>query len=697
MALFVVLGILMAVWILVFSLHYFSRNQRYQSFQLTSGEIAHYAAEFGARQGYLLVQRAADFLNSTSPLTFPKKTTAPAALSRFMELFVDDTGLLVNSPVSAVMPIPIADSTVLAGMGNNLKLTVTFRLAGQQSLWPTSILPGLLENPPERYGRFVVDSLAEYRGVKRRTIAVFEQRTISITWPVVGRFVLFAADLQGTLNPVVGSLQPVPKVVIPLAFPGGFSPKPLVIMGGTGISPAQRATIQGDPATFLDRQGWICLSPSSTGDPRFWNFNLSPGTTDGEHFLLGEDRVYLYDIQAGTDMLGRTVSLPAGGSYEFWKTHRTYAFLTGMYQEAAAKKRAYFLEKSAMVCDKSSMLRLFGTSVLPSPNLVFGKAYRSFILEQGLLPKGGGSLSAPFPFLGANDFLSGNWTRGIDIITAQVLRDACGAVFAGYQQIMSRVVEGVFNDGIAFWFDSSPPNQPNRPVEPVFQTGVIPKLQKSLLYQAKVPDSLLLDGTTAICRNGAKVYEGQLQQVLPNLGGIAIARCARKFPTTTDLIEFLKEVLRRDQSTTGCYLVEDSVNWTDELNDLAIGGVIVVSKGSIRISSAVKPRTTPRIPDAAQNKISLVSLNGDIIINTSAPIEAALIAPNGMLDVAGPISLNIIGLVAVKKLSLTNMVNSNDKKVTYDPALDWADADSYGKSFRIMLEQVPQMFDAKLN
>jgi len=93
--------------------------------------------------------------------------------------------------------------------------------------------------------------------------------------------------------------------------------------------------------------------------------------------------------------------------------------------------------------------------------------------------------------------------------------------------------------------------------------------------------------------------------------------------------------------------------------------------------------------------VSLVSLTGNILIDTAEPIEAALLAPNGRLEVARPIDIQIKGLVAASKLVMTGM-NAASKKLVYEPSFDWADGGSSNRSFRIMLEQVPHVFVAKL-
>jgi len=382
MALFLVLGILAAIGILAFSLHNFSRRQRFQSYQPTSGEIAYHAAEFGLKQCHILVQRGVEFLNSTSPATFPKKTTAPTALKPFVDHFVNIDGRLVDAPTSLVMAIPLVDSALLSELKGQLSLEVTLRLENQKPLFETSPIPGVLEPSSERRGRFVIDATADFRGTKRRVVAVFEQRTVMVTWPVLGRFVLTTSELEGELNPVTGGLTPGGPLKIPLPFPDSFSPSPLVVMGGPGIQTAQRSAAQANPADFLNRQGWICLNPPPSGNPQYWTFNLAPGIVQGEHFSIGEDRVYFFNITAGTDVLGRQVSLPGGGSFKLWETHQAYAFLTGLYKETKEAARQYFMEAEPGETAKSSVFRLFGITTLPSPTLVFGKAFRRYIRVQ---------------------------------------------------------------------------------------------------------------------------------------------------------------------------------------------------------------------------------------------------------------------------------------------------------------------------
>ena len=701
-ALFVVIALLGVIGIIAVYIHRYSRQQRYQSHRLSSAEVAYRAASFGARQGYLLVQQGVAFLNSTDPGTCPKQEQPPASLKTFCDYLVKDDGRLADDPVEVLLPMPDSPmQKMVTELGSHLQLQVTLKLERQEPLLAEPPFPGLQGETPERRGRFVVDALAVYRGVSRRVVSVFEARTIQMQWPVVGRFVLSCSGHEGTLNALEMPLK-TGKRKIPQEF-GSPALAPFVIEGGDGIAPGALPSIRADPAGFLDRQGWVALFTPSTGDAEQWSLGTTPGPDGfGEDFLLTANRVFFHPIVQGSGQLGIAVPNPSGGqSYELWKTHQRYACLTGLYPATKEPQRNQLMRNHAGNTQKSAMIHLMGRADRPSPTLVFGKVYRHYLLEQGirrkrLPPKApeDASVAAPCPYVLEADFNRAQWVPAMEPGPTAVLRQACGNTWDTYRDLMCLPLRTAYNEGLAFFFDQTPAAG-SRPLQPTFTVTQVPKLGRGLSYTPGAPESMILDGPVTLIRDGRTVYAGELQQVLPNLGRIAKARCARSFRSGDALQRFLNEVVQQGKNPAGFYHVAGAFTWTDAFNRLAVGGVGIVADGTLTVSAEVAPSRPPTVVDAAQNVVSLVSLTGDIIINTSQRVRAALLAPVGKLRCLRPIDIDILGLVAVHEFQLTGFANGRNKRLRYDPIMDWASNDAYQRSFRIMLEHQPLLFVAK--
>lgn len=696
MALIFVLGALIAFFVIAFYLYSFSTNQRYQSHFLSSGEIASQVAEFGAKQAYSMLYNAIEFLNSTNPDTFPKRATglkkSPDGIKEFFEIFVDENDRLSEREQSALISIPLAESTIFKDLTHTPNLTVTITLQGQKSIYQQGLIPGCSDQSGETTGKFIIDSLAEYNNVKRRVISVVEQRTIQMTMPVLSRFTLSLLETpdKDHLNPnAISANGTTPETFT--------DPKylPLVILGG---QPYSNST-DTDPAPFLDKQGWVFILPEL-------HIGLAPGSGKyGEHFLLAGESTFFREIKKDYGPFGSRFGVVLNKTFEMWNTHQIYTRLTGLYNETREEDAYYFLSNIPAIdnVQKSSIFRFMGTPLNQSPTLVFGNVTRSYILEEGLQKKSNLSPTncAVLPYVSKEKFYTYSWTAGMDSNSLKVLKETCNNDWEIYRQAMSTPVFNVpYNEGLAFCFDSQgyTGNANPRPIQPTFATNKISKLGKYLNYDAKQPEKFLLDENINLYRDEKQVFSGDLSKVLSYLGNYCIARCSRQFETSQALKKYLQEMQSSGKNPTGFYLVKNSFEWTDDWNRLAVGGIGLVCEKGITITARVEPTPSKALAkDCAFNPIYFVSLTGDITINTGERIKAALIAPNGEIHSSKTMGMNICGFVATKAMKLSELCNSASKIIQYDLDYDWADSKSYQKGFRTSLEYQPIMFFAKPN
>lgn len=695
MALLFVLGFLAAFFTTVFYLHSFSTNQRYQSHLISSSEVASRVAEFGAKQVYSMVHNAVEFLNSTDPDTFPKREKglkeAQVGMKEFFEVFVDESGRLSSKEQSALISIPLAADTVLTGLTSTPNLKVTLTLEGQKSIHEAGAIPGDSDQSAETIGKFIIDSTAEYNNVERRVLSVFEQRTIQMTIPVLSRFALTVLETpdKGKLNPNVCSARGSnPETFTDATF------TPLVILGGQPVSNSKSF----DPALFLDKQGWVFILPEI-------RLGMAPGNGKyGENFLLAGESTFFREIQQGSGPFGKSFGVVRQKTFELWNTHQIYSRLTGVYGETQEEECYYFLKNVPPTENVrySSILRLMGTQENPSPTLVFGNVLRSYILEQGLQKKSGVSPTdcALLPYVPKGKFNDVSWTASLEVDSLTVLKETCNNSWDEYRQAMSVPVSNVpYNEGLAFCFDAQgyAGKTSPRTMQPSFATKVIPKLGKCLSYVENQPEDLLLDANTALYREENQIFSGDLAKVLPYIGNYCIARCSRQFETSKALKEHLTDLRSSGTNPTGFYFVKGSFEWTEDWNDLAVGGIGLVCEKGIKITGMVKPSPpSALVKEYVNNQIYFVSLAGDIAIQTSKRIEAALVAVNGKVCLSGA-GMDIFGFVAAKVMEFSSLCDSSTKVIRYDLRYDWSDSQAYRQGFRTSLERQPIVFFAKPN
>ncbi len=690
LALFVVIGFLAFVTVVALYLHSFSRRQMAQTRQHSRIEVTWRAATLAARQADLLLERVAEFLNSSDPSTWPKREKAPPPLRPLIEAITEQDGRLRGSDTAMELSLDRTPLRPLLEEEPHLAVTVSIALQGVQPLLDEPAVPGLTEPPAEWRGRFVIDARATLDEVERRVMSKREFRWVSLHWPVVGRFVLTALRGSGQPNPL--RVEPLATAGLGTRFPPDLRPapgvQPLIVLGGPPVT--DRVGAARDPATLLDRQGWIYLGNPPPSPSDFWTLGAALGLGDMGEGFPADHRPWFFEIPQGVSRLGM-----GHGPMALWPRFESVVFLCVPFGQSRDRANQYALHTCPGDVDTYSHLRLMGTSREPSPTLVFGPVYRRYLLEQGIRPRPRFPQDLPpvalIPFVRPDDYGRPDFgVPGMDRRVPDVLRAAC-AGYDGFRQAMSALIVAPANEALAFALNQATPAQ----LKPQFRTAVIPKLGRDLAFDPARPDRLLLEGTCRLQRGGQTVFDGSLGHALANLNTLALARAARVFPDGQRLRTWLEARLARGRPVTGVYEVTGPFTWTDEWNTLALGGVIVVAHGDVTVRAGVAPRSRAVVPDAADHLITLYSKDGSIILATSQPVQAALVAPRGQLRGPPDGEIDLRGLVAVGELPLDQFRTARLKTIRYDPRHDWADPAAYERSFRLQLEEQNLFFAVK--
>lgn len=697
MALFMVIGFLLFIGIIAIYLNFFSKHQMQQTRDISNAEICYRAAAFSARQTLSYLQRVADFINSSDPSTMPKLAKASPEIKQFLNAFFDGNGIMKKDPVSLELVINRSPLKFFLSTYPDLQIRVKIKSTAIKPLHENPSIPGLKPLSEELRGRFIITAEASIKNTRKKVIARNEFRFANLSLPVVGRFSFMA--MRGTGNPnflnaaVAGSNWQDCRLPPELGLDG--SKKSLLIHGGQNV--ADLASILANPANFLNKQGWIFLGTPIAANGSYWTLNAAPGAPPlGEGFALGKNTPFAYSLQQGGAAFGTAYNHPRlPEPLEVYRKYEVVIFLTGAFADSKTQKFQYAFKNTAEPVDSYSILQLMGTNSSISPNLVFGNVYRRYLMMKTIRrvrTAPGPDEYAILPYVTSADFSRNDLgITGFSPLVADLIRNTC-AGHNGYSTVMSQVITAPANEAVAQCLNST-----TNSIRPSFRSGTITGIAKEISFSPTNPGQLLLDSNCSIYRDDSQeVYSGNLADSLPNISQILISRASREFDSDADLIKYLKKQIGAKKPVTGIFRIKGDFNWTDDLNSLALGGIVIVADGNVRISAGVSPLTSPNIPDAARNNVAIISLNGNLLIRTSSPINAALLAPRGKLS-SDSNGFTVKGLLAVAELDLANLDNGAAKSITYEKSFDWADSNSYLNGFRLLLEEQKMFYSVKPN
>lgn len=634
MALFMVIGFLLFIGLISIYLNFFSKHQMQQTRDSSNAEICYRAAAFSARQTLTYLQRAADYINSSDPSTFPKKAKVPAEMKPFLEAFFDENGQMKRDPVELDLSVERSPLQHFLRTYQNLIIKAKIRSTAIKPLHENPSIPGLKPLQEELRGRFVIVAEASIKNTQKKVVTRAEFRFTNLTLPVAGRFSFMAMRGIGNVNTlnagVDGSSWSDCRLPPELKLDNGK--KPLIIDGGQSLVNLNSAI--SNPADFLDRQGWIFLGTPLSSGGSDWILNAAPGEPAlGEGFCLGNNLPFAYPLQAGGAAFGIPYNHPRFAEpLEVYRKYEVVVFLTGAFSDSKTQKFQFAFKNAPEAIDKYSIMQLMGSNLAKSPNLVFGNVYRRYLMMKTIRrvrTSPGPDEYAILPYVTSSDYSRGDFgISGFSTLVADLIRTTCSG-HNGYSTVMSQVITAPANEAVAQSLNSTVSS-----IRPIFRSGTIKKLAKEISFSASDPGQMLLESNCNLYRDdGQEIFSGNLADSLPNISQILISRVSREFASESDLLKFLQNQIRRKKTVTGIYRIKDDFNWSADFNSLALGDTVIVADGNVRISSGVGPVFNPNLPDAVKNHVALVSLNGNMIIRTTAAINAALLAPRGKLSV----------------------------------------------------------------
>lgn len=173
---------------------------------------------------------------------------------------------------------------------------------------------------------------------------------------------------------------------------------------------------------------------------------------------------------------------------------------------------------------------------------------------------------------------------------------------------------------------------------------------------------------------GGLVYHGDDLSRFYDSGVIA-HKCGYTYKTSADFLKGRYDSKSHTLMVKGAVRILDDINISDNLTMRAGMGGIVICDGDIKINRGIK----------AENgePLTLMSLKGNISVNTSDTIEAALIAVSGKINL--PPLFKIKGLIASKTLNLSPIKDGVKSGLYYNAKFDPTDTKNYNNAYRTMI------------
>ncbi|NLI78737.1 MAG: hypothetical protein GX442_20145 [Candidatus Riflebacteria bacterium] len=641
-----VLLVLCLIVLLAATRHFFSREHLNMAAHLADYERAYHAANGALLAGRDQWRRLEAWFNSGDPGTFPKRDRVPADLKAVCTSLLDGSGLPPEEGVRFAWEDPLL-ADLAAGQPEAAPPQVEFELRPAGPLFTAPPGPGLRPDPRERQYHLFVHATARVGDATCRLCWYRSTKLINILPPVVGKFALFIRE-PGALdaNRLADSSD--------LA---DLHDAPLVVRGGAAIGPGPRPPAAVRDA--LDRRGWVFL-----GGGARWALGLSSGG--------GEPRfadAMMHDSWFSWP-LDPSEPLSRKGDFVWYVETRP---LGRQWREAAGK---FALAAFPGRVERSSILNLNGTAADPAPTLVVGNVSRQWALIQGLLHPSSGK-SAHLPWLSRTLFAGDAWPGVSQGRTITDLRDNFGGSYDAYERRMSDVAEEPYNAGLFPLMDF--PGDPFARVVVIDPAALPPGLTSLAASQR-----LRIDGQPAL--PGGMAYgsaytllddEGREWFSGGDLGALGDLSFLRRrvtlaFPDLAGLRRGLPRDEAGDLLLPGAVLVGGPVTIEEPLR-FANGGLVLVD-GTIRLQGEVGVA-------GGGEPLSLVSLGGDIEVETAAPLGAALIALAGRVTL--PREVSVKGLVAARELGLAVADPPTGRQIEYDDRYDPTTAATRQRAYRL--------------
>ncbi len=484
-----------------------------------------------------------------------------------------------------------------------------------------------------------IESTARSEEAEVVTACAVEGRRMFTHIPPVSKFTLFVhqkGDFR--INTILDSRSISTVRTFPIVFHNGQ-------VVDEDISPE-------DLSEFIQDQGFVYLGG---GEP--WDINLSTIGNDDELCDTGIlRRMFRYPLPQGSTLRSR--------NFEY------YSFPQGVFKEARMAEGSYFLSLfSEHNVNYSSNMNLFGTPTAPSPTVVFGCAYRWFVLEQGLI-HATRSVRSALPYLTPFNFRYMVWPGDVNRETAQLIaEDLFDNDYDRYYQRMAQPVVQDYNAGLASFAAAGSQSVC------VPDTG-LPFLPRVKSNDVEIdPTAVHLSGQklTLVGQDGSLVYQGHPEQF------DVVESLEKKVCFTYPSQEAFFEARERNEKIKikGVERILGSLTISRPFT-LAEGytGLLLVD-GDITISAPVQK---------GSGHLYLVSGGGDISFTTASPVEAYLAAPAGTIGF--PDEFQVLGGVMCRQLENSRLPTALGRcRIGYDPKLDVTDRVVIADGYRVVTQE----------
>ncbi len=673
---FILPGALTVVVILVIMASarlYFSRQQLNTAAKLSDYERSYQASVSGLIAARAVLSNAVNFINDPAPETFPKREKAPAGIKPVVESLLDENGRFRAAETEFDLATSL-DSYLKKNFQDLENILITVKLGRGKPLYLETARAkdfevtncqndggcSFIKADPKESDYILSVRVVCAVGNSKCVVGSFtECRIVNIIPPVLGKFTLFLRSIGGLK---INSISDT-------SISSNFKISPAVINNGmpaaapSGLEPSKMRDM-------IDRQGWIYL-----GGAARWNFNLTYAASSAnfcEGPLLRD--YYYYSIDADQ-------TLNASSSLRYYATE------SPLYSELGdiATGEPLNLKKKDEYSN-TSVLNLFGSSAALSPTVIIGDVSRSYALLQGIY-NSSSKKYAPLPYLDQAAFSSPNWPGDMSAATVDLIRNNFKNDLKNYQKRMSDVIVGHYNAANLVPLDLKNQNSlktmafdqqefaksfPDFPNMSRLRANMIPAAFYKPLYENRYT---IFDDRGKLLYHGddpARFYDRNL---LSHKAGYV-------FKNSLALWKKVYDQKKKLLSLSSIVKVSGPLDIFERMSVARGGGGIIIAEGDIRIRGGISA------PDS--EPVTLVSSKGDIYVETSERVDAALVAVSGRLIL--PASFDIKGLAAARELSMAPGRPGATRKLTYNAVFDPTDYRNYSANYRMMIKGEWQNF-----
>ena len=657
LAILAIIGVLGTTMFMVSRQHLSSTRfyaERERAYQIAAG-----AVEIGmeATDSFLKIMN--------DPNVVTKNQDIPDQLKPFANAFLNQDGLLRDDVEFIMNDDPLLENLMVDGDWS-VKLSVKLKKMGT--------LPAHNGVPQDaREAIYLFLSSAVVRGGDLATseleVTAFKQwRTVNILLPVLGKFVLFT---RGQQSQEVNELDD--------AMIHSNQARPLVIQAGQPLPPDEKLS-PNDLKKFIEKQGWVFLGGQK------WLLNLSNGWNDPEfQDAFTSKGMELYNLRPEDDYL---VQMDSSKNYGFAWTR----YISGLYKELSTLAQQEVLPEIDV--NGSSVYNLFGSAELPFPTLVLGRVGRRSALIQGLWADASND-SAPLPFLTEAQFQNDTWPGALNSDSVPHIKQNFNYDYSEYKKQMSQVIKQPYNDGLLWIMNLGSPTTREQfireceaRVEPIpgvesMNATILGQLRMELLEIDNVEKFLCeeLDGQSFTLKNdvGKEVFKSLNLHVFKNSAHLE----RRSFGTFDTYANFLNN-FQKDGilKLGGVTKILRSIRIENPLVIEPGGGGIVLVDGDIHIGAGIQAGAEP---------FSLVSLNGNIRLNTSDPVHASMVCLKGTFSFPEGSTFEVKGSVAADEIDLkaipTTVGIAGKRSLTYNSNIDPTIFANWNAAYRVMQDR----------